>query len=288
MKNFSWQVKGSLATSMFGAVVVGAIAILGIPESVRAATVVLGTDYWITQTGSSFELGGIPVQVQGEPIGMFNGRNVGDADTIVERKNNVTLSGSTPIEVVALSLKSVNPVSITGLGSFDVFVGLTPGEQSLGNLSINNNNSFSSNFTVSWTAELRPVGGGNAIPCPFGINGCKGDTNFTTAAPWSENFPMGTGIPKVEGLVGDLGANVHTNLSGDQTDFFPGVVNGKFFGIPHDSTGAQHHIVGLGPNAELLPVPEPASTALGSAVVLGFGTLFKRKMSKKGKPDREQ
>ena len=34
-------------------------------------------------------------------------------------------------------------------------------------------------------------------------------------------------------------------------------------------------------------VPEPASTAIGSAIILGFGTLFKHKISKQGKSNKK-
>ena len=51
---------------------------------------------------------------------------------------------------------------------------------------------------------------------------------------------------------------------------------------PIDGDGGNGNGNGGGPG-----VPEPASTAFGSAIVLGFGTFFKRKISKKGKPNKK-
>jgi hypothetical protein len=280
--------------SVFGVVGLSAsIATLGVVESAEAAKVVLGSDYWITQGGSSFTLGGIEIEVVGDPIETFEGRNVGNADTIVKRNQDVVFtsngSGKTSIEVIALSLKSTNSVLIPNLGNFDVFVGLDANKKSTGSMIINNNDKvFSSDFTVNWTATFKPVGGGNAIACPFAS--CSDQIKFKTTGRWTENFPEGATIPEVKGSVGDMLANVHTNLAEDEMDFFPGFSEDMVVKVEHDASGAGHHIVAIKtdapedplgpPDTPQPPAPEPL-TILGSATALGFGAFFKKQSSRK-------
>lgn len=276
--------------SVVGVVGLSAIALLGNVKP-ASAVVVKGSDYWITQQGSTFSLGGFNIDVVGNPIGTFNGIDVGNADTIVERKKDVVFSsngsGQTDIEVVALSLKSQKPVNYNG-SDFDVFVGLTQDKKSLGKLIINKDHTFSSNFDVFWTAMFKPTSGGDAIDCPFAS--CSDKLTLKTTGRWTGNLPSQANVPTVEGLVGNISANVHKNLSGDQTGFFPGFSEGEVVSVTHDSTGWQHHIVGIVPNARKdrlprppappTPTPEPLTT-LGLAVGVGFGGFFRRKYSRK-------
>lgn len=277
MKTVSLQRrKISQATSILGAVALGCLAFLSILESAKAATVVLGSDYWVTLDNSFFDFGGPLGQVNfvGQPIGTFQGRNVDEADTIIQRKQDVTFNngfGITDIEVVALSLKSKDSVKLNNV-DFDIFVTLNPDQQSTGTLIIKENHTFVSDFNVFWTATFKPTNGGDAIPCPLGQGGCDQMINLGGTGPWSSNKPL-KGI-KVEGFVGDQLANVHTDLSNDQIDFFPGVNDkGELVGITHNADGAGHHNVGA---------PEPI-TILGSGIALGFGAWLQRDYSKKRK-----
>lgn len=85
------------------------------------------------------------VTLGGVPLGSFRGQDTGSADTIVERTTSVRLAArrssrtSVPIEVVALSLASVEPLRIsigTAVHLWDLDVGLAPGRRSLGTMTI--------------------------------------------------------------------------------------------------------------------------------------------------------
>ncbi|MEQ9482388.1 PEP-CTERM sorting domain-containing protein [Coleofasciculus sp. F4-SAH-05] len=260
--------------SVFGVVGLSAIATLGVVESAEAAGVRLGSDYFQTTDGTFFDFGGTigKIDFEGNPIGTFQGNNVGLADTIVERKDDVALdvgdSGMTAIEVVALSLKSVNSVN-----GYDIFVNLTEGKPSTGTMTINHENpdtdpsqgTFSSSFYVFFTAMFKPVGGGDAIPCPVEIvETCDFEKHFTASGEWTHTFK---GLTKVESPPAtDQAANVHLNPQAGFDDFF---VIGQ---VTHDA-GTGTHVVHP-------PAPEPL-TILGSATALGFGALFKKQSSRK-------
>ncbi len=77
----------------------------------HADNVALGSDYFQTQAGTSFDFGG-PIGVvnfMGSPIGP------GLTDTIVQRLNDVVINGASgTIQITALSLVSTAPVNIGG------------------------------------------------------------------------------------------------------------------------------------------------------------------------------
>jgi hypothetical protein len=277
-----------LLVGALGTVGLSAIALFGAAQSASALTVVKGSDYWTTQEGSSYDFGGSigKVNFLGRRLGNWTPPdpedadpiNVGLADTIVRRLDDVTFntdaqdgeSGVSNVEVVALSLRSQAPVNLGG-SSYDILVDLNTAKKSEGNITINENGTFSSDFTVHWTPTFRPVSGAGDLSCTdvFTSGECDSDLfsiNLSASAGnWSSEFPGGL---KVEGLVGDINANFHTNLSAIQKDFFTvGIVD-------HDASGAGHHFVA---HAE---VPEPL-TILGSVTAMGFGTFFKRKLGKK-------
>ncbi|CCI22421.1 exported hypothetical protein [Microcystis aeruginosa PCC 9809] len=91
-----------VTTGLIGAVGLG-VALLGMPEAAKAATVVAGTDYLFTPANfkTSYDFGG--------PIGKVYFKGVptfaGGSDTKVQRKDNCTfVSGSctTNIEMTGL------------------------------------------------------------------------------------------------------------------------------------------------------------------------------------------
>lgn len=99
------------------------------------------------------------VKFSGVPLGSFDGKNVGDADTIVQRKASVNPapSDTVPIEIVALSLISVEPVTVTYNGGatsevWDVKVDLSPSLPSVGQMTINktkvNGGTFSTQLQI--------------------------------------------------------------------------------------------------------------------------------------------
>ncbi len=263
----------SAKLAVLGTVGLSAIGFLGVANPADAASVRLGSDYFQTQSGTFFDFGsGIgKINFTGNPLGTFQGNDVGLADTIVERKNDVSLpsvgsSGMTDIEVVALSLKSVNPFN-----GLDIFVNLTPGTHSTGTMTINHENSdndptqgsFSSKFTVNFTAMFKPVGGGNAIPCP--VTSCDFQKMFTGNGTWSHTFQGGTKVESPPAT--EQAANVHNTPKAGFLDFF--------------TVGQTTHDAGDG-NHTVAAAPEPL-TILGSVTALGFGALFKKQSSRNRK-----
>ena len=280
--------------SVFGVVGLSAIATLGVVESAEAAKVVLGSDYWVTQGSSSFNFPGFgTVNFVGDPIDQ---NQFGKADTIVERKEDCTFdnngSCTTPIQIVALSLKSKNPVN-----GFDVFVNLDENNASpMGTLTINENKTFSSNFIVNFTATFKNAGEEGAIIVQKVKDGMLGRLGLQLPGDADERQQrhvqeQGAARPD---LVAELAnrlqerqafdvAHSAADLADDEMDFFAGVKevvdeNGdttiEIVVIEHDASGAGHHDVA--PN----DVPEPL-TILGSATALGFGALLKKQSSRK-------
>jgi hypothetical protein len=82
-------------------------------------------------------------------------------DTIVRRKAGVDISGvgseaDVPIEIVWLSLMSVNPIDI-GFGLVDVYVGLTPGSQITGRMRLKSDVAEGTAGTVNLGAIGDPI-----------------------------------------------------------------------------------------------------------------------------------
>jgi hypothetical protein len=267
--------------SLIGAVGLSAIALFGAAQSAKAITVVAGSDYWRTIEGSMFNFGGPIGEVEfiGRPIRSWTPPtpedadpiNVGLADTIVRRLDDVNLdsgSGVSRVELVALSLISANYIDLQG-SLFKILVDLNPEGDSTGTITIREDQTYSSDFNVSFLPSFRPVSGAD-IPC-VGFLSADACSNFnlplTANAKWSKEFPGGV---KVKGDVGDLNANFHTNLSPDQSDFYSvGIVEH----LHKDFANPAHRV-------KPAPVPEPL-TILGSFTAMGFGTFFKRKLGKK-------
>ncbi|MGH2692464.1 MAG: DUF7450 family protein [Actinomycetota bacterium] len=83
------------------------------------------------------------VNFGGEDLGVFNGHGVGDASTVVQRMEaaDPAPSDTVPIEIVALSLVSVEPITVTYNGGqnpedWDIRVGLSPSQPSQGHVNI--------------------------------------------------------------------------------------------------------------------------------------------------------
>lgn len=191
-----------------------AVFFILVSTTVQASNILLGSDYLMTADGIFFDFGpGIgPVPFKGMPIGP------GLTDTIVQRQEDAILgppyvgnSDTIPIELVALSLMSVNPVNVSG-SFFDVLVGLTPGTRSTGSMTVNHEfpdngtpapeGTFTSFFDVFFDASFEPIGGGQGFVVSNIIR-------LKTAEPafWSHEPLPGSVI--VEGPVGDQDANRH-------------------------------------------------------------------------------
>jgi len=167
----------------------GIIGVIGASTSPAWATEVeAGFDLFMTTETTQVDLSGFGlgiVPLQGDEL-------LPGTDTIVERLApagvpNVGDSNTIPIELVALSLVSIDPVMIDVL-SFDIHVlgGSDFEPQRTGEMTINrldpNGGSFSALLPVNATIHFLQVGGdvGNDFTVPFG------DEFITQEGVWSE------------------------------------------------------------------------------------------------------
>ncbi|MCH8146690.1 MAG: hypothetical protein IH987_01675 [Planctomycetes bacterium] len=99
------------------------------------------------------------VNFVGDPIGNYNGFDVEDTDTIIERLEDanfveVVSSDTIDIELVALSLKSNQPIEVTFNGGtsskfYDIVISLSPSVPSLGTMTINRTTCAGGNYEAS-------------------------------------------------------------------------------------------------------------------------------------------
>ncbi len=95
------------------------------------------------------------VHFGGVPLENFQGHGTGDADTIVQRLNSADPAPTAivPIELVQLSLQSMEPITVTYNGGqnpelWDVSASPSPGGQSRGHIGINQSGTFDSQLQV--------------------------------------------------------------------------------------------------------------------------------------------
>ena len=132
LRAFAIQMKSLLVLS--AALVALSVALPGVSKA--AQIVHAGFDLFMTEPPASFPFTGVPnpqtVDFEGDPLGCFDFGagcvNTEQTDTIVERlQTTIDFTGSSDtidIEIVALSLVSINPVDVFGNGSEDLFITL--------------------------------------------------------------------------------------------------------------------------------------------------------------------
>ncbi|MBI4556163.1 MAG: hypothetical protein HY706_01145 [Candidatus Hydrogenedentes bacterium] len=190
-----------------------------------------GLDLLEAQSGASIEFGNaippIPagffepgsdpfsgvIPLQGQPLGSYPGctGDLGPTDTIIERKEPAHLPdiGSTdtiPIELVALSLVSVAPITVTGssgASQWNVAVQLNPSPPSTGTMTVTkthaNGGTFSSTFTVTprliFTRVDNPLVSPIFDPTPDTLNATNvpwvSDSSTLSWPPCTSNFVPG-------------------------------------------------------------------------------------------------
>lgn len=234
---------------------VGFLLSVGIALPSHAQAVDAGYDLFESLPGTSFA--GTPMT--GVPLSTFNfggsigTKNVGNTDTIIQRLSPVTPTGTTTLQMDALSLMTTAPTTFGGLvplGTYYVF--LDPSTPSLGSMTINPT-TFDSTLTVNFDI-------GTAPNDPASVIFSGTDTLNSIGTPWSHVAPdSALLIP-----------NVDYELNGTDTtnDFWPSTP--VFETSP--GPGSPIHIV------EATTTPEPGSIALLTASgVIGLG-LLNRKM----------
>lgn len=136
---------------------------------------------------------------------------LGDTDTVVRRLNPAALpfagcTDTVPIEIVALSLQSVNPITVTGSPSsgftdsfFDVFVAIDPLRLSGGNMDITrtNSGSFDSFFDIWTEITFQEVGNpSNTFVLNWGdLFGGPISLAQDGLVPWGYFPPPGSEVP---------------------------------------------------------------------------------------------
>ena len=250
---------------------------MGLPQSAKAVAIFAGTDYVVTpEAGAEINLPvfGL-VQFEGLPI---NTGVSGQADTIINRTENVPeTGGTTPLEIVGLSLRKLN------VGNFDLFAGLQSyrgGTASTGSMTIRHENldtdatqgTWDSSFTINGTVVVVPKGTLNSngqvdfVKTLVASCGSSGYTcvDFTKGAFSAFNEPW-----THEPLIGQI---TGPNLVGtDPTNFY--------------LTAAVDHVSPDGGIHGITPVPweTDALAVIGSTVLFGFGIWAKSKSAKSNK-----
>jgi len=244
-----------VTTGLIGAVGLG-VALLGMPEAVKATTVVAGTDYLFTPADFTtfYDFGGSTGKVYFKGVPTF----AGGSDTKVQRKDNCTfVSGSctTRIEMTGLELMSFSPNSVG-----NILATIDPLNPSTGTMTIYEDGTFTSSLTVNAVAT------GGILPSPVTFTKV-----FTAFGEWT-GTPL-PGTPLVRAAYPDQDANCH-NLTGPgclNTDVTEdGMTDTDFFlarRVVHITPQGDEHTVDP-------RVPEPSTVlgliAVGLSSIVGF------------------
>ena len=192
-----------------------------------SATIIMaGSDYLETTPGTylDFSFPGSPMPELGIVDFIGNPMGPGNTDTLVRRLDDAELAGegssdTIDVELVALSLISIDPVEIDGT-LFDLTIALTPTIPSLGQLTLTLDDeiavsgSFESFFDVFVDVHLFLADTDILVQTMpelplLGLHGI---------GQWRQTPNPDTVV--VSGSYGDLDANQHTAPSDDYADFF--------------------------------------------------------------------
>ncbi len=220
--------------------IVALLNALFLVSSANAVTILAGSDHLETLDGTFFvfPLGGSPTSVpmMGLPL-----PGLAPADTVVRRLENASCAtdgsgtpvacldpGNDPtpqvidIEIVALSLRSVDPVDLDGGGNDGhLVVLLSDHASSTGGMTIRHDNNgvdegtFDSFFDVFFDVFI-DVGLPDLIPIADAQDLTHRFESF--GSQWSATPPPGALL--VQGPIGDLAANDHIGKSADQIDLY--------------------------------------------------------------------
>jgi len=266
--------------SFFAALIAG-VALLGAPGLSQAEfTVNPGWDLWDTQEGTTFVAGATDIPLQGVPLGTFDfGGAIGTqfvngTDTIVRRTEPAVVSGpgetaTIDIEMVALQLRSVDPVDLSafgGTGTEFIFVTLQENEESVGQMSI------TFDEEPVGPPPTQPVHGTweSQIEVAFDVRAgsLMGDILASETLTLSSSNNFWSHLPPA-GAVEIPGVNVFLNGQNRDTDFWPTSATGGLALVEESHPSGTRHLVRA-------TVPEPSSVVLvslggiGAAGVVGL------------------
>lgn len=202
------------------------------------------------------------MDLEGNPI---NSATLFSTDIIVERLEDAILpdagsSATVPLKLIALSLKSIDPVTLIGLGDFNLFLNEDPSIPSIGTITLRHEfafpddgtnlpeGTFETTIDVNGIFRFEPVGGGpGEFSVPFTVE------NMATVPPafWTHSHDGVPSLPDNGNFF--MAPFMHPGTG----EFFP-------FGLNHEEA-AMGEAVHRGEW-----VPEPASAfllALGGAVI---------------------
>ncbi|MBP0021179.1 MAG: hypothetical protein J7647_26955 [Cyanobacteria bacterium SBLK] len=281
--------------------VVAGFACIGFVTPTEAAIIRAGSDYVRTPAGGStfnFEWPDetiVPVDFEGLAI---DPDNLDLTDTVIERKDTLDLdigeTGTTNIEIVALSLQSVAPVTIPDMmGNFDVFVTLDPTLASVGTMDITRDSdeggTWSSSFTLNFKAFFRQ--GTNVIDA-----GPISPKTFSTSGnQWTHQKPSQTTVVDLDDSWNFDVGNIWGFDPGDEFDVSRSAgaqtanchVSGSAICDPGDFflDGLSLHDAGDGTHT-VSPFTTPEPTGILGLGVLGLGALYQKVRSQKNQEPR--
>ncbi len=279
-----------LSRSLIGALGLSALALLSVSEVAKAQAVPdiqLGADYFISpEPFSSFIFDSdklndqldlnlpsgqqFAIPLKGKPIAGLPG----DTDTVVERQEDCFFDNGQcliPIEMTELSLVSVDPVAIPGVGQYDLFAELDPNTPTTGKMLIRDDMTFDSFLEVFYKVTFNPIGDSPDLPMFFDSFEQEDPNNMIPEladgalqqldSPWS-NIPPDNAV-LVRGAEGDQMANCHTDSGAcASNDFFPGFNGVSLEVVQHEKgqPGFPNFPLGHGTVITTVPVPEPSAT----------------------------
>ncbi len=227
------------------------------------------------------------VHFDGVPLGTYQGVNVGDTDTIVERKTDATLpqpppsNDGVPIEIVSLSLVSVAPITVTYNGGnpelWNVTVALAP-TPSTGAMTIFMKDQQGGTFDVTLLINARlaftRASGVTAQPLLLDVGGGQSGALLATV-PWRTTCP--SGVLAATALRGGFCAGAAQNgaaLSLWQNQFLTLALDPAHQAQPVNSTPTAPTATPLPPSPTPTqtpaPLPVPGTSWLGFLLLAGI------------------